>query len=86
MSFELNNSTVIVTGAARGIGLAISQRFHQLGATVCGWDLDCTPISSDPAFAARVDVDITDESAVEDAYKKASMPLALSTRWWQTRG
>lgn len=37
MSFE--NKTVVVTGAARGIGLSIAQRFHSGGATVAIIDI-----------------------------------------------
>ena len=68
MSFELNDSRVIITGAARGIGLAIAHRFHELGATVCGWDLDCGPIENDSAFQSTITVDITDEESVQQAY------------------
>ena len=40
MVFHLKNQGAIVTGAARGIGLAISRRFAELGANVSGWDLN----------------------------------------------
>ncbi|NKB60689.1 MAG: SDR family oxidoreductase [Gammaproteobacteria bacterium] len=69
MSFQLDKNTVIVTGAARGIGLAISHRLSDLGAKVCGWDLDCSPIENDPAFHATCTVDITDEHSVSLAYQ-----------------
>ncbi|MFT5112070.1 MAG: NAD(P)-dependent dehydrogenase (short-subunit alcohol dehydrogenase family) [Parasphingorhabdus sp.] len=71
MSFELDNASVIVTGAARGIGLAISHRLTELGANVCGWDLDCDPIRDDKAFHSHCDVDITNEEAVAAAYEKS---------------
>ena len=68
MSFDLENSKVIVTGAARGIGLAISHRMAELGAKVSGWDIDVTPIADDDAFAHRVNADVTDESSVAAAF------------------
>lgn len=71
MSFDLNEQTVIVTGAARGIGRAIAQRFFDLGAQVCGWDLDCSAIENDPVFAACATVDVTDEASVDAAFEKA---------------
>lgn len=64
MSFDLENQTVIVTGAARGIGLAISHRFSELGAKVSGWDLDPSPILNDRAFTHCTAVDVTDETSV----------------------
>lgn len=69
MSFDLDNSSVIVTGAARGIGLTIAHRFSELGARVCGWDLDCAPVRDDPAFTHLVDVNVTDEGSVEAAFE-----------------
>lgn len=68
MSFDLENQTVIVTGAARGIGLAISRRFAELGARVSGWDVDCAPIIGVPAFAHTVAADVTSEVSVEAAF------------------
>lgn len=68
MSFDLADHTVIVTGAARGIGLAIAHRFQELSARVAGWDADTTPIDDDTAFDHVLTVDITDEPAVDAAF------------------
>ena len=35
---DLNGQTAIVTGAARGLGLAISEKLVQCGANVSMWD------------------------------------------------
>ena len=36
MASDLEGQTVIITGAARGIGLAVARRFSELGARISG--------------------------------------------------
>jgi 3-oxoacyl-[acyl-carrier protein] reductase len=75
MSFDLEGQRVIVTGAARGIGLAVSRRFAELGAKVSGWDLDIAPIAADAAFTHTVTADVTDEASVDAAFSASKQAL-----------
>lgn len=68
MGFELENQTVVVTGAARGIGNAIGRRFAGLGAEVSGWDLEISGLKSDPAFLHAAIADVTDAASVKAAH------------------
>lgn len=65
---DLSAQKAIVTGAARGIGLAISRHLQAAGAQVEGWDLT---LSDEPCFAGFRRVDVTDEGAVEAAAEAA---------------
>ena len=67
MGFDITGQKFIVTGAAKGIGLAISQRLSQLGAEVAGWDLEKDLMSTEPAFKFTTKVDVTDEVSVQSA-------------------
>ncbi len=72
-AIDLKSRTAIVTGAARGIGLATAQRLLVSGAAVALWDIDAAAL--DKAVAAlkqsgQVDaavVDVTDEASIAGA-------------------
>ena len=68
MSFDLEGSRVVVTGAARGIGHAISTRFTELGAQVCGWDINSDLMRTETdVFKHTEEVDVSDEDSVQRA-------------------
>lgn len=64
--FDLSNRIAVVTGASRGIGMAISNALYDAGATVVATDLDFPQNGSlyDEIVDRRI-LNVTDESAVE---------------------
>ena len=72
---DITGQAFIVTGAARGIGLAISTRFHELGARVSGWDLDVSTMQDNPVFADCQAVDVSDEAQAEAGFAASLQAL-----------
>lgn len=70
---DLANRVAIVTGGARGIGLAISERLLHSGAKVALWDRDTSALDSaashlsQPGSVLSVQVDLADNDAVVSA-------------------
>jgi NAD(P)-dependent dehydrogenase (short-subunit alcohol dehydrogenase family) len=63
VSFDFRDSTVIVTGAARGVGRTIVHRFAESGANVVAVDRDaagldetCAPLERDPVSPLVADI------------------------------
>ena len=63
LSRNISGQNFVVTGAARGIGLAISTLFSNLGARISGWDIDAGEMRDNSVFADTQVVDVTDEKA-----------------------
>ena len=67
---DLAGRVAVVTGGARGIGLALAQRAVASGATVVLWDRDADRLAQAVALlpgVSAVTLDLTDEAAVRDA-------------------
>ena len=67
---DLHGRVAVVTGGARGIGLAVAQRAVASGATVVLWDRDAGRLAAAATTlpgATAVVVDVTDEAAVRAA-------------------
>jgi 3-oxoacyl-[acyl-carrier protein] reductase len=60
---DLDGRRAIVTGGARGLGLAIARRLAASGASVVVWDRDPDPAAGFPGFA----VDVADAASIEAA-------------------
>lgn len=78
---DLHTRAAIVTGAARGIGLAVARRLLQSGASVALWDRDVAAVEQARTQLAPFGpvqafvVDITDLAAVQRATEATSQGL-----------
>lgn len=70
---DLNNRKAVITGGARGIGLAIAERMLRSGALVSLWDVDTQALEAAtrtlaPLGRVRTEkVDVSDEASVNTA-------------------
>src|SRR5512144_3007378 len=71
---DLSGRAGIITGGARGIGLAVAKRYLDSGARVALWDTDATALSEAATSLAAGDsvvtcvMDVTSHPAVESAF------------------
>jgi 3-oxoacyl-[acyl-carrier protein] reductase len=73
---DLAGRVAVVTGGARGIGLATAERFVQSGAKVALWDRDGAEAAAGGlAEATGCTVDVTDPNAIEEALKATESRL-----------
>ena len=72
---DLTGRRAIVTGGARGIGLAVAERFAASGARVAIWDRDATTAAAEADRIGQVGlaVDVADEKAVAAAYERSEL-------------
>ncbi len=71
---DLEGKRVLITGAARGIGLATAQRFAAEGANVVILDLDQEALNQaladNPSFWGGITADVSDPGSVKNAFQK----------------
>ena len=72
---DIAGQNFIVTGAAKGIGLAISSLFNSLGAKVSGWDLNDAGMKNNPVFADSQIVDVTNPLQTKDGFASSLAAL-----------
>lgn len=66
ITYSFTGRTIVITGGARGIGLALANFFHRAGATTYAFDLDATAVAM-PEGIRAFEVDVADTRSVEDA-------------------
>jgi len=72
MKTRLDGQVAIVTGAARGIGLAIARVMAERGARIVVWDRDLGPLRESGLDAAHAEVvDVANYADVERAFNAA---------------
>ncbi|NBC26484.1 MAG: SDR family NAD(P)-dependent oxidoreductase [Bacteroidetes bacterium] len=71
---NIQNRTAIVTGASRGIGLAISKALNSEGVSVAGWSRT-PPETYENNHFTHIAADLTDEASVERAWQQTTDQL-----------
>src|SRR5580693_2360027 len=79
---RMDGKIVVVTGAAQGIGFAITQRFAEEGAVLVMLDIDADRLKhSETQVSAKavssIVADVTDEAAVDQAFARIAAEHGL---------
>ncbi|HEY6334594.1 MAG TPA: SDR family NAD(P)-dependent oxidoreductase, partial [Alphaproteobacteria bacterium] len=80
-AIDLKGQKAVVTGAARGIGYAIAERFVASGAAVAIWDIDeraargALERLSRKGDGLALKVDVTDEGSIKNAVEATTKRL-----------
>jgi short-subunit dehydrogenase len=88
---DIQNRTAIVTGASRGIGLAISKALIREDVTVAGWSRT-PPESFTHERFHHIKADLTDEKSVHNAFQETlntlgdSIPILINNAGMGYRG
>ena len=78
---DLTQRRAVITGAARGIGLAIARRLHASGAVIALWDVDAAALEQAAASfnggpsVTTATVDVTQRPSVEAAVRTSTAAL-----------
>lgn len=79
VTHDYSGRAAVITGGARGIGLATAKRLHISGANVSLWDMDAERLEKvKSSFSSPIDtqvVDITDWDSVQGAANKSNSSM-----------